>query len=166
MKALLNPYLLLALIVGFLAAVGGGYQWGSSVTETNIKAETGEALNNALTKVRTLEAELSTKTNGVSNDYEVKGKKLDSNIDAALLDHGRMRINPRCPNSMPTIAPGPGKLDASAESGTNRARAGEINLDDVAKQTIELGGDLDKANLNIIELQSLVRIYEKACRVE
>jgi len=164
MIAALDPRVWLAFIVAIVVTLGGGYFWGSHAEHVANEAKQNKALNEALTKVRTAEAKLATEINGVSNEYETKLAALNARAVTAELDVGRLRVKPRC--SMPTITPSPGKLDATPDDGTDRPRTGEINLDDVAKQTVELGRDYDAANIRIVELQSLVRKYENACRVE
>ncbi|OHD25439.1 MAG: hypothetical protein A2Y38_12835 [Spirochaetes bacterium GWB1_59_5] len=164
MIAALDPRLWLAFIVAIVVSVSGGYFWGSHAESVANEAKQNKALNEALTKVRTAEAKLSIEINGVSNEYETKLAALNNRAVIAERDLIRLRVKPRC--SLPTIAPGPGELDATPGDGTDGPRTGEINLDDVAKQTVELGRDFDAANIHIIELQSLVRKYENACRVE
>jgi hypothetical protein len=67
---------------------------------------------------------------------------------------------------LPTIAIAASEPNAAAESGTNGAAAGEINLDGTARKIIELGGDFDAANIRIVELQSLVSKYANACKID
>lgn len=163
MIAALDPRVWLAFVVAIVVSIGGGYFWGSHAESVANEAKQNKALAEALTKVRQAEAKLQTEVEGVSNEYETKIAALADRASIAERDLGRLRVKPRC--SMPTIAPAPGKLDATAEVGTVGAGTGEINLDDVAKQTVELGRDFDAANIRIVELQSLIRKYENACKV-
>lgn len=163
MIAALDPRVWLAFVVAIVVSVGGGYFWGSHAESVANEAKQNKALAEALTKVRQTEARLQTEVQGVSNEYETKIAALADRASIAERDLGRLRVKPRC--SMPTIAAAPGKLDATAESGTVGVGTGEINLDDVAKQTVELGRDFDAANIRIVELQSLIRKYENACKV-
>jgi hypothetical protein len=152
----------LALVVGLAAALGG-YFYGQHAQAAADTAETNAALVQAFNRARTAEAKLSTEINGVSNEYETKIAALKSRVDSANVELGRLRVKPRC--SLPTIAPAASEPNATAESGTNGPTAGEIDLDGVAKQVIELGSDFDAANIRIIELQYLVNKYANACKI-
>ena len=154
---------LFAAIVG-IAGATGGFFYGQHTEAIANESKQNKALAEALQRARTAEAKIATEIQGVSNDYEIKISNLNGRIAAANVELGRLRVKPRC--SMPTITPAPGESNAAAESGTNGDRTGEINLDGTARKIIELGGDLDAANIRIIELQSLASKYQKACKVE
>lgn len=154
---------LFAAIVG-IAGATGGYFYGQHTEATANEAKQSKALTEALQRARTAEAKIATEVQGVSNDYEVKISNLNRTVAAANVELGRLRVKPRC--SMPTSAASPGESNAAAEGQTNGDRTGEINLDGIAGKIIELGGDLDAANIRITSLQDLVSKYEKACKVD
>lgn len=153
---------LFAAIVGIAGATGGFFYGRHTEAKAN-EAKQNKALAEALQRARSAEAKLATEVQGVSNEYETKLSALNDRIGAANVELGRLRVKPRC--SMPTNAASPGESNAAAESAANGDRTGEINLDGTARKIIELGGDLDAANIQIIELQALVSKYENACKV-
>lgn len=154
---------LFAATVG-IAGATGGFFYGQHTEAVANEAKQNKALAEALQRARTAEAKLATEVQGVSNEYETKLFALNDRIGVANAELGRLRVKPRC--SMPTSAASPGESNATAEGQTNGDRTGEINLDGTARKIIELGGDLDAANIKIIGLQELVSKYENACKVD
>lgn len=163
MISFLNPNVLAAMLIAASLSFGSGYFYGRHSESAANEAEQNKALIDALTKVRQTEEKLQTQVEQVSNEYETQIAQLAERASVAERDLGRLRVKPRC--GVPSIAVSPGKSNATAEHAAVGRGTGEIDLDDVAKQTIELGRDFDAANIKIAELQSLIRTYENACKI-
>ncbi len=130
------------------------------------KAKVNETIVAEIPKVAKKEAETNRSIQGVGNETESKVAALAGRLDAANAELGRLRVKRACTN--PNAAPAAIARNA-ASNATEPAygpTAGEINLDDVAGEVIELGNDLDAANIRIDELRALVVVYEKACKVD
>lgn len=130
------------------------------------KAKVNATIVAEIPKVAKKEAETNKAIQGVGNETESKVVALADRLNAANAELGRLRVKRACTN--PNAAPAPIARDAGSEASepANGPTAGEINLDRTARSVIELGNDLDASYIRIDELRGLVRVYEKACKVE
>lgn len=117
-------------------------------------------------KVAAKEAATNKAIEGVGNETESKVAVLAGKLDAANAELGRMRIKRTCTNANPAPAASARDAASNPTEPADRLGAGEINLDEVAGEVIQLGNDYDAANIRIDELRGLVRVYEKACKVD
>lgn len=163
----LDPRLWLALIVGFIASIVSAYFYGVNSANAANEAKANKAIVAYMPKVQAKEAEASKQIQGVGNETETKLAALQTRFNTASAELSRLRVKrPAC--NVPEGGTGPGARDAASATAerTDRLGAGEVNLDDVASEVIQLGKDYDAANIRIGELVSLVHVYEKACKVE
>lgn len=95
---------------------------------------------------------------------DAQREKLAKDYAALELAHGRLRVNRTalC-QRQPGVPGGAGNLGGSAQAAgteTLRAGAGEIDLDDVAREVGRLGRDLDAANIRIVELIGIAKVCQ------
>lgn len=122
MKALLNPWLLVALLVWTLAAVGGGYAWGSHAQanardaqahKDDVKADGVQAKRDQ--HIDAIGADAQQATNRAHNDTQGAGDEAAARIRTVLvpgdcrtvpadivreLDDARARINAKIGSGM------------------------------------------------------------------
>lgn len=96
---------------------------------------------------------------------DAENAKLRDDLAAFQRTDGRLRVNrsalcKREPGMPGTTGSGSGNAQAPG-SETVGAGAGEINLDDVAREIGRLGGDLDAANIRIAELIGVVNVCQR-----
>ena len=130
------------------------------------EAEKNETIVAEIPKVAKKEAETNKAIEGVGNETESKVADLTGRLNAANAELGRLRVKRTCTNS--NAAPATVARNAASEASQPTIGPGpsEINLDGVAAKIIGLGGDLDASYIRIDELQGLVRVYQKACKVD
>jgi hypothetical protein len=162
MIALIDPRLWLAVIVGIGLSFFSGTQYG----KRQAKVKANEAIVAYIPKVQAKQAETSTKIESISNETEKENAELSKRLIAANIELGRLRVKPRC--NVPTSTTSASTRNATGETanGINGLGTLEVNLDSVANEIIQLGGDLDASYIRIDELRGLVQVYEKACKVE
>ncbi len=162
----LDPRVWLALIVGFLATTTGAYFYGMHSANAANEAKANKAIIAYIPKVQAKEAETNSGIQGAEHETEAKLAALSSKYDAAVVELGRLRVKrPACNVSNSSASTGTRDAPSAATERSDGPGTSEIDLDDVAKEVVRLGNDFDGANLRIDELRSLVRVYEKACKV-
>jgi len=130
------------------------------------EAKVNKTIVKEIPKVAAKEAATNKAIEGVGNETESKVAALTGRLDAANAELGRLRVKRSCTNANPAPAASARDAASNATEPTNGPTAGEVNLDGVAGKIIELGGDLDAANIRIDELRGLVVVYQKACKVD
>ena len=140
-----------------LAALLIGGVVGSMLTADYKQAQLDKQIMKAAVQAKTLQANMQSAADKAAQNYERKLNELNSDFVAANANYGELRVK-RCPavsRDTATIA----KADAATRDIADRAGQVEIDLDGVAAEIIRLGGDLDKANQQIIWLQATIDSY-------
>ena len=140
-----------------LAALLIGGVVGSMLTADYKQAQLDKQIMKAAVQAKTLQANMQSAADKAAQNYEGKINELNSDFVAANANYGELRVK-RCPavsRDTATIA----KADAATRDIADRAGQVEIDLDGVAAEIIRLGGDLDKANQQIIWLQATIDSY-------
>lgn len=150
--------------VGVLALCAGSYLWGYSNGGGYERAKQNKAVVERVVKVQAKQAETSTEIKQAGETYETQYFNLMRDHERAMSELGRLRV--KRPSCMPATATSASARNAASEESAVRPGAGEVNLDGIAGQVIELGKDLDDSNLRIEELKALVVAYQKACTVQ
>lgn len=140
-----------------LAALLIGGVVGSMLTADYKQAQLDKQIMKAAVQAKTLQANMQSAADKAAQNYEGKINELNSDFDIAAANYGELRVK-RCPavsRDTATIA----KADAATRDIADRAGQVEVDLDGVAAEIIRLGGDLDKANQQIIWLQATIDSY-------
>ncbi len=130
------------------------------------EAKVNKAIVAEIPKVAAKEAATNKAIEGVGNETESNVTALAGRLAAANIELGRLRIKRACTDSNAPAATNPRNAASDPTGPVYGPGTGEINLDEVAGEVIQLGNDYDAANIRINELRALVRVYEKACKVD
>ncbi len=159
-------------ILGVVIFVAIGFMWGDSSANSKFSQSENLALQDAKKKLEEAlkekeiaERDWQSKFAVMSARYEQKISNIDNLYNAAANELGRLRIK-TCRIVPTSAADGASASDGSATATGGRIEQGEINLDEVAAETVKLGRDYDVANAKIVELQSAVNRCKKAPTID
>lgn len=139
----------LALLVGL---TGGSY-YTAKYKEADLRSMQLRAAQKAAEQEDALKQNIV----DISKGYNDKIAELDGVIADANSELGRLRVR-RCPTVSRATSPSQGD-DGKTSDLSQRGGEVEVDLDGVAAEIIRLGGDLDKANQQIIWLQATIDSY-------
>jgi hypothetical protein len=130
------------------------------------KAKINKSIVNEIPKVAAKEAATNKAIEKVGNETESKVEDLANRNRILVNELGRLRVR-TCPaNAAATATASTRNAASNATKPAYGPGTGEVNLDGVAGKIIELGSDLDAANIRVDELRGLVIVYSKACKVD
>lgn len=160
--------LILAAIVGILAATGGyfyGHYKGSSAAEAKQEQVNTKAENTALKDTREVEHKAAVELNDKGKNYVEAKETNKRNADAVNSEFIGLRVKSKACNDLPTSAPAASGINAARTTDEQRGGTSEVDFADVTRQVTQLGNDYDNAISKIGQLQETIKVYQSVCGI-